>query len=202
MAEKKTGFFSGVKLSACAAAFAASVFLAFGMYHIHAPSDITEGGTLGLILLAEHWLHISPALSGLVLNLLCYGIGWKIMGKHFLVLSAVAAGGFSIGYRIFEQFPHLWPQIAGYPLAAAMAGAVFVGVGTGICIRAGGAICGDDALAMSISRVLKCRIQWVYLVSDLAVLLLSLSYISPKRILYSLVTVVLSGQIIGLLQKK
>jgi hypothetical protein len=51
---------------------------------------------------------------------------------------------------------------------------------------------------MGLSRILKTRIQWIYLASDLTVLLLSLSYIPLRRILYSLLTVVLSGQLIGL----
>ena len=87
------------------------------------------------------------------------------------------------------------------PLAAAFLGAIFVGVGVGLCVRAGGAPTGDDALAMSLSRLLKTKIQYVYLVSDLTVLLLSLSYIPWQRIGYSLLTVILSGQIIGWLQK-
>ena len=86
------------------------------------------------------------------------------------------------------------------PLAASVLGALFVGIGTGVCVRAGGATSGDDALAMSISHVTGVRIQWVYLVSDLTVLGLSLTYIPLGRIAYSLLTVVLSGQIIGLIQ--
>ena len=58
------------------------------------------------------------------------------------------------------------------------------------------------ALAMSLSSLLRVRIQWVYLASDLLILSLSLTYIPLSRIAYSLLTVVLSGQIIGLLQKK
>ena len=82
-----------------------------------------------------------------------------------------------------------------------MAGALFIGIGAGLCVKAGGATAGDDALAMSISHIAKIDIQWVYLVTDLVVLLLSLSYIPFQRIFYSLLTVTLSGQIIGLIQK-
>lgn len=39
------------------------------------------------------------------------------------------------------------------------------------------------------------------MISDLVVLLISLTYIPVSRITYSLLTVVLSGQIIGLMQK-
>ena len=87
------------------------------------------------------------------------------------------------------------------PLLASIVGSIFVGVGSGLCVRVGGATSGDDALAMSLSRVTKIKIQWIYLASDLIVLLLSLSYIPLRRIAYSLLTVILSGQIIGLLQK-
>ena len=181
--------------------FFASAFQAFGMYNIHALSDITEGGVLGAVLLIEHWLHISPAISSFLLNAACFAFGFKTLGKTFIASSFIAALGYSLGYGLFEQFPPLWPEIAAHPLTAAIAGALFIGIGAGLCVRAGGATTGDDALAMSISHLTKFPIQNIYLISDLTVLLLSLSYIPFRRIAFSLLTVVLSGQIIGLIQK-
>ena len=87
------------------------------------------------------------------------------------------------------------------PFLAAVVGALFVGISVGICVRVGGAPTGDDALAMSLSSVLPVDIQWIYLASDLVVLFISLSYIPLNKILYSLLTVLLSGQIIGIIQK-
>ena len=178
-----------------------SAILAFGLYHIHAFCAVTEGGQLGLVLLLQHWLSVSPALSGLILNLLCYAIGWRTLGLPFLARSGVCAVGFSAVYWICQQFPPLWPCLARLPLLAAVLGAVFVGVGTGLCVRAGGAPSGDDAIAMSISRKWHIKIELIYLISDLAVLALSLSYIPLKRIGYSLLTVILSGLLIGLIDR-
>ena len=179
----------------------ASAFLAFGLYNVHSLSGVTEGGVLGLTLLLEHWFSISPSVSGAVLNVLCYGLGWKLLGKKFLTYSFLSTAGFSLSYKLYEQFPPLFPQIANYPLLAAFIGAIFVGVGAGLCVKIGGAPGGDDALAMSVSHVTGWSIEKVYLLSDLIVLLLSLSYIPVKRIGFSLLTVILSGQIIGLMQK-
>lgn len=190
-----------LKLSSCIAALLASAFLAFGLYHVHSFSGVTEGGVLGLTLLLEHWLHISPALSGFVLNALCYALGWQLLGREFIAYSAIASVGFSVTYKVCEQFPPLWPQLAELPLLAAIVGAVFVGVGAGVCVRAGGATGGDDALAMSAAHVTGWNIEWVYLLSDFVVLALSVSYIPLERIGYSILTVLLSGQIIGLIQK-
>lgn len=182
-------------------AFFSSGLLAFGLYNIHSISGVTEGGILGLTLLLEHWFHISPSVSSFILNAICYFIGWKLLGKMFLAYSIVASTGFSMFYGIFEQFEPLFPQLATMPLVAAIVGAIFVGVSVGLCVRAGGAPGGDDALAMSISAVTPLKIEWVYMLSDLIVLVMSLSYIPFKRIVFSLLTVTLSGQLIGIVQR-
>ena len=189
-----------ITLKKCAITLLGSFILAFGLYHVHSISGVTEGGVLGATLLLEHWTGISPALTGGIMNVLCYVLGWKLLGKEFIAYSALVTVGFSGMYKICEQFPHLWPGLADMPLVAALVGALFVGVGAGLCVRVGGAPSGDDALAMSISHATGWKIQWVYLLSDLIVLVMSLSYIPVRRIGYSLFTVLLSGQLIGFVQ--
>lgn len=174
-----------------------TLILAFGLFNIHSLSGVTEGGTLGLTLLFENLFSISPSISSVVLNAVCYLIGFRLLGKLFIIYSAVATASFSLFYFIFEQIGPLFPEIASHPLAASLLGAVFVGIGVGLCVVAGGAPSGDDALAMSLSKAIKIPISLVYLISDLTVLSISLLYIPIERILYSLLTVVLSGQIIG-----
>lgn len=190
-----------LNISNCLVLLAGSIIQAIGIYNIHALSGVTEGGVLGLTLLLKHWFDISPAFSSFLLNLACYGLGWRTLGKEFIGYSLVSICVYSVSYGICEQFPPLWPQIGQYPLLAALAGALFIGIGAGLCVKAGGATAGDDALAMSFCRILSLPIERIYLISDLTVLLLSLSYIPFRRIAYSLLTVILSGQIIGLIQK-
>ena len=133
------------------------------------------------------WLEKLQRLGGHVRTTLG---GWlraqlKLMGITFLILN--------VGLLVLR---------VRYPLLAALVGALFIGVGVGLGVRMGGASGGDDALAMSIEKLTGIGIQWVYLVEDLIVLTLSLSYIPLRRIAYSLLTVILSGQLIGLVAKK
>lgn len=179
---------------------AGSAILSFGLYNIHALSGVTEGGILGMTLLLQHWLHLSPSVTGFIMNALCYIIGWRMLGISFVKYSIIAGGGFSLFYAIFEQFPPLFPALANMPFAAALLGALFVGIGVGLCVRAGGAPGGDDALAMSICKATGWDIRVAYLTSDLIVLLLSATYLDWKRLAFSLMTVLLSGQIIGFVQ--
>ena len=142
-----------------ALALLGSAILSFGLYNIHAFSGVTEGGVLGLTLLLHHWFGISPSVSGLILNALCYVAGWKTLGQSFIFYSIIAGGGFSAFYAIFERFDPLWPSLAQMP------------------------------------------IERIYLASDLIVLALSATYLPLDRLGCSLLTVILSGQLIGLIQR-
>ena len=193
--------FKGISLRSCAIALFSSAFQAFGIYHVHSVSGVTEGGILGLTLFLQRMCGLSPAVTGFVLNAVCYVIGWKTLGKTFLFYSAVCTLGFSASYAVIEQFPPLWPELYQHPLLAAVLGALFIGIGVGLCVRIGGASCGDDALAMSLSHLFSIKIETIYLISDLTVLALSLTYIPVQRIAYSLLTVLLSGKIIGVVQR-
>ncbi len=176
--------------------------MAFGLYEIHSFSGVTEGGILGASLLLEKHFSLSPAATSLIMNIICYAVGFKILGRSFLVYSSVATLSFSLIYRILELTPPLFKGIYQYPLVAALAGAIFIGVGAGLCVRAGGAPSGDDALAMSFSRLFKVKIEIIYLISDLVVILLSLSYIPWSRLIYSFITVLISGKIVGIISRK
>ena len=182
-------------------AITGSAILAFGLCHIHANADVTEGGVLGLSLLLYRHLSLSPAVSTLLLNVLAYLLGLRVLGREFLYYSALSVGGFSVFYALFDLMPPFLAGLSAIPLFAATVGALFVGVGCGLSVWAGGAPSGDDAVGMALAKRFSLDIRWFYLASDLLVLGLSLTYIPIKRILWSLLTVLLSGQIIGWIQK-
>jgi len=174
--------------------------LSFGLYNVHSQSGITEGGVLGMTLLLNHWFDISPSVSGIMLDLTCYFIGWRLLGNSFLKNAVFASCCFSLSYRVWEYFGYIIPDLSNHHLIAAVVGALFVGIGVGVVVREGGASGGDDALALVISHLTKCRISKAYLVTDLTVLCLSLSYIPFGKIVFSLITVTLSSFIIDKIQ--
>ena len=177
-----------------------AAILSFGLFNVHSQSGTTEGGVLGMTLLLDHWFKISPSISGIVMDFTCYFIGWRVLGNSFLKNAMFASCCFSLSYRVWESTGYILPSFADKPLIAAILGAVFVGVGVGIVVKEGGASGGDDALALVISKLAKCRISRAYLATDLTVLCLSLSYIPFGRIAYSLITVTLSSFIIDKIQ--
>lgn len=178
------------------------MILSFGLYNVHSFANVTEGGVLGATLLLQEWFKLSPAISNFVLNLFCYLLGFKMLGKRFVWYSLISSCATSVFFALFEQFPPLWPSIADHQLLAAILGAFFVGIGVGLAVSAEGAPGGDDALALAFNKLSGIKIQWIYLFNDLVILVLSLTYIPINDIIYSLLTVILSGQIIGFISNR
>mgnify|MGYP002596839812 CR=1 FL=1 len=173
----------------------------FGIHNIHQRTNITEGGIIGLMLLLEHWLKFSPACITPILDILCYIMAFKFLGGNFIRLSIISTFFISVSYKVWELFPPLLPDLSSYPLVAAILGGFFVGVGVGLIVRQGGSSGGDDALALTISHTLNWKLSHAYLFTDVVVLLLSLTYISVTRIIYSLITVTISSYLIDLIKK-
>lgn len=180
--------------------FLGAAICTFGIHNIHQQTGITEGGVIGAMLLLEHWLGISPAYITPVLDILCYVLAFRYLGGSFIRISIISTLSVSLFYKVWEQFPHMLPDLSNHPLAAAVLGGLFVGIGVGLIVRQGGSSGGDDALALVISKVTRWRLSFAYLFTDLTVLALSLTYIPITRIAFSVVTVTLSSFLIDQVQ--
>lgn len=177
-----------------------SAILTFGIHNIHDVVGITEGGVIGAMLFVDNWFGIPPSIVSPALDFVCYAVALKVLGGGFLGWSAVSSVALAGFYALWENLPYLFPNLSGNPLAAALVGGVFVGVGAGLVVRQGGSAGGDDALALSICRLTGWRVARCYLVTDLTVLALSLSYIPVAKIACSLVTVTVSSFLIDLIK--
>lgn len=178
-----------------------SFILAFGLFNIHAQSGITEGGELGLELLLLHWFNISPAYTAILMDIIFYSIGAYLIGLSFVKYAFISTLSYSVFYRLLEFNGYILPDLTNMPLLAALIGALFVGVGVGIVVKCGGACGSDDAFGLVMSKSFNIRIEYSYFITDMIVLLLSLSYIPFSKIIYCLLSVCLSSFIIGKIQK-
>ena len=173
-----------------------SAVLTFGIHNIHEVVGITEGGVIGALLLANHWLGIPSSIVSPILDLACYAFALRLLGVGFLGWSVVSSAAIAGFYALWEHLPYLLPDLSALPLVAAVLGGIFVGVGAGLVVRGGGSAGGDDALALSVQKLSGWRLSRCYLITDLSVLVLSLSYIPVTKIVFSLITVFISSPLI------
>ena len=112
----------------------------FGIYNVHDQSGITEGA-LGLVLLLNHWFDIPSSLATPIIDIVCYVLAFRALGRKFLEVSAISTLSMAMFFRIWEHFPPVLPSLEDKPLLAALLGALFIGVGVGIVVKNGGS-CG------------------------------------------------------------
>ena len=67
-----------------------AMICSFGIHNIHQRTNITEGGVIGLMLFAEHWLKLSPAYITPVLDIACYLLAFRFLGGRFIKISAAS----------------------------------------------------------------------------------------------------------------
>ena len=152
--------------------------MAFAVVNVHKQSGVTEGGVLGMMLFLNKIFGFDQSITSVVLDVSCYVLGFSIMGFDFVKKAFVATISFAV-------------------LLASIIGGICIGLGCGLVVSEGGAAGGDDALAMTISTKSGLKISLAYLFSDITVLALSLLYIPVDRIMFSLLTTVISSFLIG-----
>lgn len=176
-----------------------ATILAFGTYNFNYQNNITEGGVLGLLLLLKNLFDISPSITSIVVDFSLFLLGSRFFGKRFVLYSLLCTTCFSISYKVFEGIGFMVPSLASNMLLASILAGLFVGIGVGLVVKAGGASCGDDVIALVVSKFTPLKVNWVFMITDLTVLLLSLSYLPLRQIGWSLIAVTISGKIIGLI---
>ncbi|MCL2865349.1 MAG: YitT family protein [Lachnospiraceae bacterium] len=178
-----------------------NTIIAFTFINIHQQVNMTEGGLLGLVSVINHWFGIPSYLIVPILNVLFYAIAAKFLGIRFIKVSIVSTIVLTVFLRIFEHMPRILPYMGQRPLMAAILGGTIVGIGCGIIVRQGGSSGGDDALALTLTKISGWRIAVIYFLLDFVVLLLVLTYIPPQRIVFSLITALCSSILLDLVTK-
>lgn len=175
--------------------------LSFGSYNFNYQNNVTEGGVLGLLLLMQQIFNISPSITSVIIDFSLFAIGTKFFGKRFLLYSVLSTITFSTTYKIWESVGFLIPSFTNNMLIASILAGIGVGVGVGLVVRGGGASGGDDVIALLGNKLLKLKVNHVYLATDSIVLFMSLVYLDIKQIFFSIIAVTISGKIISIIYK-
>lgn len=174
-----------------------SALIAFAMINVHDSAKITEGGILGLTLFLKNVFGISQTITAPLLDALCFAFAISLFGKTFLKASLLAAFSYSFFLNLFERIGPVLPNFYQLPWLASLIGGMFVGFGCSLVLTQGAASGGDDALVLVISKKSGMKMSKIFVIADVTILALSLIYIPFTRLIWSLLTTVVSSTIIG-----
>lgn len=177
----------------CVTLISGSLIFAIGINYFAIPNMLSEGGVIGLSIIAHYLFNWSPAVASLILNLILILVGYKFLDKKTFIYTLIT----TVFMSVFLQLTvNLGVRFSNDTLLAALFAGLFVGVGLGIIFRVGGTSGGATILARLMSQLLGWSVGKSMLVIDIAVILLSVFVIGKEKAMYTLVAVYIGAIVI------
>ncbi len=117
------------------------------------PNKIVGGGASGLSTLFFHTLGIPLGVSFFALNIIFLALGFKVLGKDFILKTLFGSAILSVFVEIFSNFPIHTENI----MLATIFGGVLYGFGIGMSFAAGASTGGTDI----IGRILQTKFTFI-----------------------------------------
>ena len=111
------------------------------------PNHIAPGGLTGLATVLNYLFHWPVGTTSLLMNIPLFIIGYRAMGRVFVIRSLVATVLFSV---LIDLIP--LPPMTQQPLLGAVFGGVLLGAGLGLILRGGATTGGTDFIAMYMAQ--------------------------------------------------
>lgn len=171
-----------------------SVLCALAINGILIPQRFVSGGVSGLALVIHYRFPVFPVSTVyFVLNIPLFVMGWMFVGRRFFIYSIV-------GMLVFSgalQWVGVLIPLAD-PIPNALLAGIFNGVGSGLILRSLGSAGGTDILSVILLNRFSIRLGTTALAFNFAVLLLAVFTTSLEAIMYTLIFLYVSAEIMNL----
>ena len=174
-----------------------SIIGAFALETILIPNTILDGGVTGISIIISKLTSIPLSILVLILNIPFVYIGYKNMGKGFLMRAVYSMVLFSLSLSYFAYFDTLIDTI----LLATVYGGALLGLGVGLVIHAGGCVDGTESVALVISKNTSLSAGPVVLIFNLIIYFVAGFIFGIDRALYSLLTYFITYKVIDLVSE-
>ncbi len=156
------------------------------------PNHIAPGGLTGLATVLNYLFRWPVGTTSLVMNVPLFIIGYRAMGRVFVIRSLVATVLFSV---LIDLIP--LPPMTQQPLLGAVFGGVLLGAGLGLILRGGATTGGTDMVARMIhNRFQHISVGAFLFLIDCCVVLMAGFFIEAEYALYAFVALYAASKLI------
>lgn len=178
-----------ITLGATLAALALEIFLV--------PNNIIDGGIIGISIMISYITKVKLSILTFVLNIPFLILGYKQLGKSFLIKAAYAMLVFSILLEQFKPVPELTNDI----LLATVFGGLLLGIGVGFVIKFGACLDGTEVVAILINKKTSFSVGQVVMFLNFFIYSTSGLLFGWDRALYSILTYFITFKIIDMVSE-
>lgn len=176
-------------LGASIAAFAICEFLL--------PISVLDGGLTGISIILSLLTKKSLGLFIVLINIPFMVIGYKQLGKDFLLKAIYSISIFSFVLHYFENLSF---GITNNEILGVAYGGVFLGVGVGLVLRFGGCLDGTEIVAMLLSKKTNFSTGQFIFLFNIFIYTIAGTLFGVDRALFSLLTYFITFKIIDFVE--
>ncbi len=174
-----------------------AMIAAFAIEEFLVPCTILDGGIVGISIMINNLSGISLGMLTLALNIPFLLLGMRKLGAKFIVKSAVAMVTFSSFLEVFGSIVDVTHE----NLLAVCFGGVFLGVGVGVVIRAGGCLDGTETVAIFLNKKFNLPVGQTVLFINVVIYTIAGFLFGFDRAMYSLLTYFITSKVIDFVEE-
>ena len=156
------------------------------------PNTILDGGITGISIIIYKLFQVPLWLLVIVINIPFIFIGYKNLGKNFLIRTLISMISFAFFLSFFELVKPFTEEI----LLATIFGGALYGLGVGMVIHFGGCVDGTESVAIVISKKTSFSVGQIVLMFNLIIFAVAGFIFGFDRAMYSLLTYIITFKVI------
>ena len=156
------------------------------------PNTILDGGVTGISIIINKLSHIPLGLLVVLLNIPFVYVGYKNLGKKFLIRALYCMILFALSLEFFKELNSFTEDM----LLATVYGGLLLGIGVGLIIRCGGCVDGTESVAIVISKKTNFSVGQIVMCFNLIIYSVAGFIFGFDRALYSLLTYFITFKVI------
>ena len=178
-----------ITVGATLAAIALEIFLV--------PNNIIDGGIIGISIMVSYITKIKLSVLTFVLNIPFLILGYKQLGKSFLIKAAYAMIVLSLLLEELKPVPELKNDV----LLATVFGGLLLGIGVGFVIKFGACLDGTEVVAILINKKTSFSVGQVVMFLNFFIYSTAGFLFGWDRALYSILTYFITFKIIDMVSE-
>ena len=178
-----------ITVGATLAAIALEIFLV--------PNNIIDGGIIGISIMVSYITKIKLSVLTFVLNIPFLILGYKQLGKSFLIKAAYAMIVLSLLLEELKPVPELTNDV----LLATVFGGLLLGIGVGFVIKFGACLDGTEVVAILINKKTSFSVGQVVMFLNFIIYSTAGFLFGWDRALYSILTYFITFKIIDMVSE-
>ncbi|HIS39021.1 MAG TPA: YitT family protein [Candidatus Onthousia faecavium] len=175
-----------IAMAATLAAYSLDTFLI--------PNTILDGGVTGISIIISKITAVPLSLLIILINIPFVYIGYRNLGKSFLIRTIYSMVIFSLALNYFENFHEVTDEI----LLATIFGGVLLGISVGLIIRLGACIDGTESVALVISKKTSLSVGQIVMAFNFIIYGVAALIFGIDRALYSVLTYFITYRVIDI----